>query len=433
MSDLEQRLSSGDWITDAWFLRGVDDFFEKADFSLDRRKKAGAALARLYPPELCQRMRAQEDMGLVYPLFSAPWPLMISHLLEVGLDLADPGCWEDEALIGRLRQVSEFSEAAFELRVRASLGRNGYLVRKIPERGTSTADFLVQRGALACELEVKFPNSSALDRFVRTKASPALMHAMQEVNGFALKLFGDEQLEDRALDPEGLKAIEHDLPNMVSAFAKVSAEIAAAPHVGRFDVPGYGYIEVEPVTQGLAEVSPLVFPEQDEAKRARRVFSLISKSLAKRQFSGKVPGVYVVGVFRRAKLPLVENAMWEWAGKPNRSLRPTHMVVLVDNIKTDEFRFTQIAYPICARHHRQLTKAQLRLAKAAGGDCHGVAKLARRTRTGERGLELDTSRREETLVKVAEVKMPAERSRITLRFDGSEPEIVPSRDDEDGE
>src|SRR5438552_6815085 len=121
MVNLEQRLASGDWITEAWFLREANDLFEKADFSFDLRRKAASALARLYPPELCKRMRAQDDMRLVHPLFAAAWPLVITHLLEVGLDLGDCGCWYDEALIGRLRQVSEFSEAAFKLRVRASL------------------------------------------------------------------------------------------------------------------------------------------------------------------------------------------------------------------------------------------------------------------------------------------------------------------------
>jgi len=285
--DLTKLLVTGNWMEAPRFLTSGHELLDQAGFSLERRKRAAIALALLFPADLCRKMHEAEDFGLVLPLFAPTWPLMVSYLLEVGIDLADADPWKDDQLIQRLRTTPEFDEAAFELRVRASLVRSGYAVQKIPEATHRTPDFLVQRDGLDCELEVKFANSSALEKFVRDRASPALMHGMNHVNGFKFKLFGDELLEDKALDAEGLRELELDLPNMVRAFADAGKSIEGAPRVGKFDVPGYGFIEVEAASHGLAEISPLVFPEQDDRKRARRVFDLIAKSLKKGQFSGR--------------------------------------------------------------------------------------------------------------------------------------------------
>ena len=422
--ELSRRLDRGEWSSDPWFLR-PSKTFDEALFSLAQRLRAANALARLYPPVWCADARGTPQFGLVAGLFASAWPLAISPLLQVGIDLDDAGAFCDDSLIGRLRSANEFPEAAFELRVRASLARNGYQVSKVEESDSSTPDLVVRKDGFVREVEVKYPNQSSLDSFVDRIASPALMNGVPEANGFVLKLHGSTALHAKALHPDGLRALERDLPNMVAAFREVALAIGSEPHTGTFDVEGYGYIQVEPANRGISEISPLIFPEQDDAKRARRVCSLMTKSLRKRQFSGKAPGIFVVGVFRRAKLSMVEDELWAWASKDGRSLQPTHMVVLVDNFKSAPYRFTQIAYPFCTRRKRSLTKADLRFAAAAAGWCMGNAELFGRARRGDPWLELSTQRRNVSSVKIAGTKCSGLPSSVALRFDGSQPDIVP--------
>jgi hypothetical protein len=415
-SVLEAMIDSGDWTEDPKFLHD-EPMLDEAGFALGARRQAAAALERVYPADECQKMRGTANFEIVAPLFFQTWPMMVANLLALGLDLALVDSWDN---LDRLRRSVSFVEAAFEVRVWASLVRNGYAVRKIPTASEGTADFLVSRDGAECEVEVKFIKSPEIDVFVRNEASPALMGCVEYVDGFHLSLFGDDKIAEEGLRPEGFARIKADLPNMLAAFSEVAKKIAASPSVGRHEVPGYGHIQVEPGRRGIAEVTPLVFPEQKEGKRARRIFDAIAESVNKKQFSGKRDGIFVVGAFHKASPETVEQTMWQWLAKPGRSLAPTQMIVLVDNILTDENRYTQLVFPLLTRKHRELTKAQLSFAEAAGGDCHGRAVGPPRNA----GVRLDYSRRNESTVKRGEVAMPNSASTVTFRFDGTPPEVT---------
>src|SRR5205823_1182475 len=115
-----------------WFLRGHDDLFEQAGLSRSLREKAVQALAALYTPPVLERLKAA-DRDFSASIFGLGWPLHFVAFLEVGLDVSDLGVLPTIPLAKRLLVPDQFRDAAFELRVWASLHRSGYAVTRIQE------------------------------------------------------------------------------------------------------------------------------------------------------------------------------------------------------------------------------------------------------------------------------------------------------------
>lgn len=98
-----------------------DLLFEKAGFSRSLRQKAVQALSSVYTPIVLQALRTGPDRDFVAPIFGFGWPLLVISFLEVGVDLHEIGASALEAFRKRLLVPRQFRDAAFELRVWATV------------------------------------------------------------------------------------------------------------------------------------------------------------------------------------------------------------------------------------------------------------------------------------------------------------------------
>ena len=131
--------------------------------------RAGAALARLYPPDFCEAMARDGRQSLILGLFlrDVQWMPQLEWLMFLGADLAECDGWLDDAdLVGKLRNPDNSDAARFEVGVWAGLRRVGLAVEHEPaaEHGRKVADLVVVEGARRIAIEVKAVYSAKRER-----------------------------------------------------------------------------------------------------------------------------------------------------------------------------------------------------------------------------------------------------------------------------
>jgi len=362
------------------------------------RERAARSLSALYTPEVCRVLRTDpKDGSLIAPLFGGGWPLAVMHLLEVGLDLDEVTLVGAGPVTKRLLVEDQFRDAAFELRVWASLCREGYSVTRVREGQAKTPDYVVKRDGLEVDVEVKMANESDPDNLA-ADINSHVASIVDVIPGLALRFVGDEALGARLLDRSCHQSLKEQREAIAGAFraaAQAIKQSGSAP--GRYAVPGLGEVQAR-ATSGHPSLTPDLFPQQSDEKKAQRVLRQIRS--AAQQASKRRPLVCVVGVFHKANLVAVEHELRGCVARDGKSLQPCEMVVLVDMVRNNlsDYSSTRLSYPLAVRKNRELTKAQLRLARAAAGSHRGPAELIRGTRPGETGLPLGPTRRATTKV-----------------------------------
>jgi hypothetical protein len=379
-----------------WFIRRHDDLFEQAGFSRALREKAVHALAELYTPSVLKQLRTGADQEFSAPIFGIGWPLLVVPFLEVGLDLCEVGFAAAAPLAKRLFVPNQFRDAAFELRVWASLHRSGYTVTRVQETQAKTPDYLVKRDGLDVDLEVKMVNESAADDLA-DEINRSVAETIDVVPGFALRLLGDQQLGARLLDSRLHAALRVESERIVAAFGQTVESVRQHGRPGRYPVTGYGFVEAD-ATRTHPRLTPDLFPQQSDEKKAQRVLRLLRD--AKLQATRERPLVAVVGIFHRANPVVVEQELRAQVTRDGKCLQPLELVVLVEMMRnnTTDYSAMRLCYPIPVRRGRTLTQAQRRIAAAAGGSFRGPAKEIRASLPGEQGITLGPARRATTRV-----------------------------------
>jgi hypothetical protein len=429
---MARREDDCDWSHDPWFLRGEDDHFVAMGFPLAARRDAAANLARLYTPTVCRAIREDpvSGYGMVIFLFHCYWPGLLVPLLEVGRDLGVVAPWDDTGLLTRLTKRNEFYEAAFELRVLASLRRRGYRSERVPEDPPrKTPDLRVQIGTEWHDVEIKAVHPSPIDDAAETLHERLMMRNLL-VPGLRLTLLGGEELRRRATHE--LAGVLKEADAIADAFAETASDIRATRKPGDYPVPGYGLIHAVPGPR-FGSVTPMVMPDLSQRRRivkAMRLARRATEQLKTRR------GITLIGVWHSANLlRLAERIRAEARERPTE-FRTTHMVVLVDSV-TDEKReygygSIPVALPVQVHERRQLTKAQLRFAKAAAGDGGRDSTFVRAAKPGERGVALRTTRLPHTAVSLGSASLPVGGGTVQFYFDGRPPEVSPLDDDSSG-
>jgi len=400
-----------------WFLRGHDALFEQAGFSRPLREKAVHALAALYTPPVLEQLRAGSEREFYAPIFGVGWPLLVVAFLEVGLDLCEVGLPAATPLSKRLLVPDQFRDAAFELRVWASLHRSDYAVTRVQETQAKTPDYLVKRDGMDVDLEVKMVNESAADDLA-DEINKSVADAVDVTPGLALRLLGSEQIGAKLLDPRLHEDLRAERDRIVVAFQQTVESIREHGGPGRYPVAGYGFVEAN-ATQTHPRLTPDLFPQQSDEKKAQRVLRLLRN--AKLQATRKRPLVAVVGIFHQANPVVVEQELRAQVRRDGQCLQPLEMVVLVEMMRnnTTDYSATRLCYPIPVRNGRSLTHAQRRLAAAAGGSFRGPAEEIRASLPGEQGITLGPARRATTKVLLKQLSAD---SAAPIRFNPLDPE-----------
>jgi len=416
----------GNWQAAPWFM-GENRQLDQWGYSIAVRRRAIAGLARIYTPDVCRAIRDEDiktAFGPIISLFVPGWPGLVVPLLDLGLNLdVVESISPNDRLGKRLTRRAEFTSAAFEIRIWASLKRGRYPVERIPEGSDATPDFLVEVGAQLYDIEVKLAHQSDADE-ADADLSERLRFALPHIPRLHLRLEGTAELAARVLDAEERPELRAEFDRIVSAFARVAEEIKRAGGTpGVYDVPPYGaiYAVLEP---GHGSISSEVLPDLPARKKAARVARLVRRE-AMPQLRGERPGIVVVGVFRSADVNLVEDALLGDGTQPVDH-RCCRAVVLVDHVKPpnsgpeDGF---PVVYPFSTSRLVQLDRAELALATVLGADVRRRAQLIDRAAPGEAGFALDSSRRVVTSVCVGQAAYEPN-STLAFRFDGTPPTVT---------
>jgi hypothetical protein len=205
--EIRDHFRNGAWDDPAWFL-APSSLLDDAGFPLHLRRRAADELRWLYPAEVCRELLASGKGPSLAPLFwLSGWS--VCPLLELGLDLAVVGRFDDTKLIAGLRNRQAFESAATEVSVWANLRRQGVEVDRVPTGDGKTPDFRVVADHRLHRLEVKRLHESKYERLRATAVDRAV------ASGGALGRYEGGQLlvlEIEAADFANGSAMEELLP-----------------------------------------------------------------------------------------------------------------------------------------------------------------------------------------------------------------------------
>ncbi len=422
---LEQWNTHGDWSEDPWFLRpGVGWYEEWRALGLlpDARQMAVEGLKRIFPPEVCRKIREDSSFRLYGPVISlfdaVRFPGLVAPLLELGLDSLVAKPWEDASVLHRLHQRDQHDEAVFEVRVHAALLRAGYTVERVRETPDErTCDFLATKKGRTFEVEVKLLNSPELDR-VAEDLNRLLMTRDLTIPGLHLTLRGSESLAEQVLsDAAGVRA---RLTTIADAYEAVAARLHQELVPGTYAVEEYGSI-VASSRQGQGSMTDLTLPDLPEEKKARRVLRIIRRGLT--QLPGKHTGVLVVGLFRFAQPFRVEQLASE-AAKEVDGYSRCQMIVLCDSLTdADDGSRVRTTRPVfhafSPRPYRHLRKGELELAKTLASTRMRPAAQLRPARPGDFAVTMPTTRPARSQVSLGTIRGPLQAGQtVTFTFNG---------------
>ncbi len=345
----------------SWFISDPSTVseLEQMGYPRHRREACARRLADLYGP-------APGDEFL-RPLVEPCRPEDLEPFLELGANLELESDWDDKHLIARLKNASEFEDAALELRVFANACRGGYRPKRIPRCDGKTADFLVSISTVDdFELEVKGRGEVELAR-LGDELNQRLANADTRIPGFHLELQGYAELYERAVR-DRIRFAE-SFEAIVKAFTDAVALLKSGgqpPPV--FEVPPFGRILAEP---GGESVTPDILADVPAHARGEQAVKLVQKGNS--QFSAR-KGIVFLDVRRRADMGAVARAVTRSAARLNRC----RMIVVADTLPHPVLRprTQRVVLPVPVPSERQLTKGLLRFATVVGGRLGENAHLA---------------------------------------------------------
>ena len=350
-----------------WFLNEADDIFSKFGFPIGRRRKALVGLLKVFPPEVCRRLRdsiearksdAFTDLFLLF--VPGLWPGIVCPLFQVGEDIVDSEI-DDESVFRRLRTNEHFCSTAFEVKVLANLKRAEIEVcRLIETRGRKTPDFLVSLNHNRFSVEVKKCNASSLNRVSR-ELKEIIGHSLDTFEGLRIDIVGSDWLRDFSMETANHAGLMNQKDKILVAFKSAHDELRKNGGLpGSYEAPPYGRLLAREA-ETLGQLCSDPFPELPEEKKANRVVRQISSAV--KQFSD-YPGIVVVGVFGEADHFLVAHALDEYRQTSSQKFSRCHMVVLVDYVRDLKSGKTVRAYTaIQGTTYRKLNRNHLKLAE----------------------------------------------------------------------
>ena len=412
--DWDAIQKTGDWVADPWFVSsdvGFEEEWEAIGLPRAARIAAVEPLRRIFPPEVCREIFADETyrrFGPVVSLFGwSRWPGTVAPLLHLGLDAAVAQPWDDVATLKRLRYREGHDEVAFEIAVHAGLARAGFRVERVPETPAGKRpDFRVAVGGSTYDIEVKLVNEPELDR-IAEELSWGFRASDLMVPGFHLRLWASRELSERALS--SARSLSSEFPAIRAAVGKAAESLRANPAPGRHDVPGVGWIEAIP-SRGLGSWEDRFLPDLSEERKAERiVHGVLKKAMAK--FSGDARGIVVLGLFHAAQPALVQKMAVEVLGQDTRS-SACKLVVLCDRFtrpSASRIRWSAPAfYAFSPRPYRKIRRAELQIAEAAASRRGAKAVRWVDAPAGQAGLPVTTGRERRTLRSAGRISGPAE-------------------------
>jgi len=242
------------------------------------------------------------------------------------------------------------------------------------------------------------------------------------VPSFALELRGSWELTKRAL--RDLPQLMTQQPAIMRAFAEAAAELNRERRAGTYHAPPFGCILARESVQ--ATMTNALVPEHDSAKKVRYAIGPIRK--AAKQFSGKAPGIVVLGVWRSADLRELASEIQRDAKANPRLYRCCRMVVLVDSARVagERFRSRPVYLAVQVHARRTLNKAELRLAAVLASEAGSIA-MSLDTLGPPGAITLATARPERRLRHLASVPIaPGTTTTISIPADGRAPTVSTS-------
>lgn len=274
--EMTELWRDGCWDEEAWFLR-EHPLLDRAGFPLELRKTAADALRWLYPTSVCRELIENEGRTIIRDLF-AQFGWRVCALLEVGLDIATVGPFDDAKLIADLRCGDSFAAAATELSVWANLVRHEWNVKRVPTTNAKTPDFVVYADYRMHRIEVKHLGASDYARF-REDASMALQLELTNSGFFPNKLTVIQPTPTwKARVAESLAEMREAMPQLVGDVRNaLSAAIAVGGRCGQYRGGALAYLEILPnpeTPNGSADER--MIPAESMERREARAIRLIS-------------------------------------------------------------------------------------------------------------------------------------------------------------
>ncbi len=380
--------ADGNWLEDCWFLCEGLQHLDAAGFPLEVRRKAALGLSRVYSPKACVAIRSDPQLGFgpVIAFFVPQLPGIICPLLDLGLDLARIGTFDDPDQLARLRGRQTFRAASYEAGVQASLVAAGFAVERLI--GMGLPDFLVSLGPDGWTVEVKALDEAFFDRLA-ANLRERCASVISPVPGLHLSLECSDDFVEWALGLEEREFADADLVPATQAFGGAAQALLngrAGP--GFYPVPGFGRI-VATLADGLGSWTGPTLPDLPDHKRVARCLRPIRKGW--NQLPGDVPGVLVLGVFRGANLVQVADAVLQLAAGDADVAQRCRLVVVVDRLPPGG-PSGRVVLPVVVSGPQVMSDEERRLMRMLGGRQGEPAIVGRRELAGEQGLKLDTRR-----------------------------------------
>lgn len=218
-ADFAKVLGDGDWHKHGTYARSCATALPGVDVVDVAR--ALAQLSRLLTPVVVGRLVEDGHVRFVLPLFQEGWMTGSSEFLHLGLDLAECTGWEGhKQLVARLRRVSEYDSARFEVGLWAGGVRSGLSVRYFDPQQQPCCDLRYTDGTISYDIEAKSVDEAPSDRNSRELAR-IIDHCLLEFEdrlggGFALVVIPDAAIV-AAARREQLADFERTLSHPIAA------------------------------------------------------------------------------------------------------------------------------------------------------------------------------------------------------------------------
>ncbi|MFP2962244.1 hypothetical protein ACLEPN_31795 [Myxococcus sp. 1LA] len=272
--DLGAEYADGDWSSSTWFLSEKHEaLFQDVGLPLELRRTAAAKLRLVYPPEVCREMlRRGGDGGIILSLFHQ-WIGHLIPLLRLGLDLHVLGDAVDEKYFHRLRFRDQYHSTVFEIAVWANLKRGAYIFEREPRGpGKKRPDFAVSVSGNRYVVELKALQRPEVDQLAADVSWGFSECSNLVAPGLFITIHPSAEYAQKAFRGEGRNEIRKQLSEIKRAFAQRAEEIAqvgVAP--GHYEVPPYGWIQVEAADYKYGGFQCLFIPELTPSEKAKRL------------------------------------------------------------------------------------------------------------------------------------------------------------------
>lgn len=356
----------GDWVTESWFLHDKhDEYFSRWGFSRADREHAASALARVFPPSVCQGLLQRPWYGgVIAGLFFPEIPHLVVPLLRLGLDLSIAAPWSDAALLNRLRNREHFDGAALEVATWAALQK--FNVERVLESGRKKQhDFRVTLGRRLYSLELKALGPSEGEYVGRQideafwSLADVLVHPQRE-----LRALPSNAYESEFSSTSGRARLLQSLPEILSDFRSAALlAIRKGLEPGNYQAGRWGTLLVESSdAESLGSFECRLGWRESDERQAQRVLDAIvdaAKQLPRSGMGIALVEPYATGWRRHIRQALTR----AWQAMPAK-FRNCHLAFIRGSAEFPDGSVRPFLFPLSVDPSRGLSRYEISLARA---------------------------------------------------------------------